>query len=143
MKNFSRNKGFTLIELMVVVTILAILVGIVAPRILDNPDKARVAAAKTDIANLEQALQLYKLDNFSYPSTDQGLEALVTKAAGSPEPKNFKSGGYMPRLPKDPWGNPYLFLSPGEQGEIDVFSYGADGEPGGEAASADIGNWNQ
>ena len=138
-----RVGGFTLIEVMVVVVILGILAAVVVPRIMDNPDKARVTKAKQDIRALESALNLYKLDNFNYPSTDQGLEALVSAPSGSPEAKNWKQGGYVGSLPKDPWGEDYLYLSPGIQGEIDVFTYGADGRSGGEGMAADIGNWTE
>lgn len=131
-----RNQGFTLIEVMVVVIILGILAAIVVPRVMDRPDDARIAKARQDIRALESALNLYKLDNFVYPTTDQGLDALVSKPAGSPEPKNWKR--YMDRLPKDPWGNPYLYLDNG--GEIKISSNGADGQPGGDGANADISN---
>ncbi len=137
-----RTGGFTLIEIMVVVVILGILAAIVVPKIMDRPDTARIVKAKQDIRALESALNLYKLDNFSYPSTDQGLDALVSKPGGSPEPRNWKQGGYMDRLPKDPWGNAYQYLNPGAHGEIDIFTYGKDGRPGGEGIDADIGNWN-
>jgi general secretion pathway protein G len=136
------QSGFTLIEIMVVVVIIGILASVVVPRIMDNPDKARKAKAQNDIRALESALELYKLDNFVYPTTDQGLEALVTKPTGTPEPKNWKSGGYIKKLNKDPWGNDYLYLSPGEHGEIDIFTYGADGTPGGEGAAEDITSWD-
>ncbi|MBI3171124.1 MAG: type II secretion system major pseudopilin GspG [Hydrocarboniphaga effusa] len=135
-------KGFTLIEIMVVVVILGILAAILVPRIADQPDKARVAKAKQDIRVLEGALQLYKLDNFYYPSTQQGLEALAQKPSGEPQARNWKAGGYIPRLPKDPWGGPYQYLQPGVKGEIDIFTLGADGKPGGEGVDADVGNWN-
>ena len=135
-----RQAGFTLIEVMVVVVILGILAAIVVPRVMDRPDAARVTKAKQDIRALESALNLYKLDNFAYPNTDQGLQALVSKPSGSPEPRNWKQ--YMDRLPKDPWGNDYQFLSPGVQGAVDIFSLGADGQPGGADLNADIGNWN-
>ena len=134
--------GFTLIEIMVVVVILGILAAIVVPKVMDRPDSARIARAKQDIRAIEGALNLYKLDNFFYPSTDQGLEALITKPGGSPEPKHWKQGGYLERLPKDPWGGEYQYLSPGTRGSIDIFSYGADGRPGGSDASTDIGNWD-
>lgn len=134
--------GFTLIEIMVVVVILGILAAIIVPRISDEPDKARAAKAKQDIRALEGALQLYKLDNFYYPSTQQGLEALVQKPSGDPPARNWKAGGYLGRLPKDPWGNPYQYLSPGLKGDIDIFTLGADGKPGGEGVDADVGNWN-
>ncbi len=136
-----RHSGFTLIEIMVVIVILGILASVVVPRIMDNPDKARVVKAKSDIRALEAALNLYRLDNFQYPSTDQGLRALVEKPGGSPEPRNYKDGGYIDRLPKDPWGNDYEYLNPGRHGDIDIYSLGADGQPGGEGIAADIGNW--
>jgi len=134
--------GFTLIEIMVVVVILSILAAIVVPRIMDRPDQARIVKARQDISSLENALKLYKLDNYFYPSTDQGLEALVAKPTDSPEPKNYKEGGYIERLPKDPWKNPYQYLSPGVHGDIDIYSLGADGQLGGDGISADIGNWD-
>ena len=134
-----RSKGFTLIEVMVVVIILGILAAIVVPRVMDRPDEARITKAKQDIRALESALNLYKLDNFVYPTSDQGLEALVQQPSGSPEPKNWKK--YMDRLPKDPWGQPYQYLSPGVKGEVDIFSLGADGQQGGEGANTDVGNW--
>jgi len=136
------QRGFTLLEVMVVVVILGILAALVVPKIVGRPDEARVIAAKQDIASLQQALKLYRLDNQRYPTTEQGLQALVTKPATAPTPPNWKSGGYIERLPKDPWGNPYQLLNPGVHGEIDVFSYGADGVPGGEGYDADIGSWN-
>lgn len=142
--NFVRNRqsGFTLIEIMVVIVIIGILASVVVPRIMDNPDKARTAKAKHDIQALESALDIYRLDNYIYPTTDQGLEALVAKPGGSPEPKNWKSGGYIKKLRKDPWGNDYLYLSPGQHGETDIYSLGADGAPGGEGVFADIGSWD-
>ena len=133
--------GFTLIEVMIVVVILGILAAVVIPRILDRPDQARVTAAKADIAGIQQALKLYRLDNTFYPSTDQGLQALVVKPATTPQPANWKQGGYLERLPNDPWARPYQYLNPGIKGEIDIFSLGADGQPGGEGANADIGSW--
>jgi general secretion pathway protein G len=137
-----RVTGFTLIEVMVVIVILGILAAIVVPRVMDRPDTARITKAKQDIRTIENALNLYKLDNFNFPTTEQGLEALVTKPSGTPEPKNWKDGGYVDRLPKDPWGNDYQFLNPGVKSSIDVFTYGADGAEGGEGINADIGNWN-
>ncbi len=136
-------RGFSLLELMIVVVILGILAALVVPKIMDRPDEARQVAAKQDIAAIQQALKLYRLDNFRYPSTEQGLAALVQKPTIEPLPANWKGGGYLDKLPKDPWGNPYQFLNPGVHAEIDVFSYGADGEPGGEGADADIGSWQQ
>lgn len=137
----SPQRGFTLIEVMVVVVILSILAAVVVPRIMSRPDEARITKAKQDVRALEAALNLYRLDNYVYPTTDQGLEALVQKPSTPPEPKNWKQGGYLDRLPKDPWGNPYYYLSPGQHSEIDLYSLGADGQPGGEGVNADIGNW--
>jgi general secretion pathway protein G len=132
----SKQAGFTLIEVMVVVVILGILAAILVPKVMDRPDQARKIKAKQDIRALQAALNLYKLDNFVYPTTDQGLEALVEKPS-SPEPPNWKEGGYVDRLPKDPWNQDYLYLSPGENGSIDIFSMGADQQPSDD----DIGNW--
>ncbi len=137
-----RQRGFTLIEIMVVVVILGILAAIAVPRIMNRPDAARITKAKQDIRVMEGALKLYRLDNFNYPSTDQGLQALVAQPAGDPPAKNWKDGGYLDRLPKDPWGNQYQYLSPGVKGELDIFSMGADNLPGGDGPNADIGNWN-
>jgi general secretion pathway protein G len=123
-----RESGFTLIEVMVVVVILAILATIVVPRIMDRPDQARVTKARQDIRAIEAALNLYRLDNFRYPSTDENLDMLVPK--------------YLDRVPEDPWGNSYLYLSPGEHGDFDIFSLGADGAEGGDGVDADVGNWN-
>ena len=134
--------GFTLIEVLVVVAILAILAAIVVPRIMDRPDEARRVAAKADIGAIVQALKLYRLDNGGYPTTDQGLLALVQKPTTNPVPGNWKQGGYLERVPKDPWGGDYQYLSPGVKGEIDVFSLGADRARGGEGNAADIGNWD-
>lgn len=138
-----KQAGFTLIEIMVVVVIIGILASVVVPRIMDNPDKARVAKAKHDIRSLESALDIYRLDNYTYPTTDQGLESLVSQPTSSPEPANWKQGGYIKKLNNDPWGNPYLYLSPGEHGEIDIYSLGADAAPGGEGPNADIGSWDK
>ena len=137
----TRAAGFTLIEVMVVVLIIGILAALVAPRILGRPDEARAIAAKTDIATLMQALKLYRLDNRRYPSTEQGLRALVERPSTGEAPPNWKSGGYIERLPDDPWGRPYQYLNPGLYGEIDVFSFGADGVAGGEGVDADVGSW--
>ncbi len=139
-KNIISQSGFTLIEVMVVVIILGILAAIVVPRVMDRPDAARITKSKQDIRAMESALNLYKLDNFVYPTTDQGLEALVVKPEGTPEPRNWKK--YLDRLAKDAWGNDYQYLSPGSKGDIDIFSFGADGQPGGEDSNADIGNWD-
>lgn len=138
----ARMSGFTLIEIMVVVVIIGILVAIVAPRVMDRPDTARIVKARQDMRVLEGALNLYRLDNYVYPSTEQGLEALVAQPNGEPQAKNWKQGGYVDRLPKDPWGNTYNYLNPGVHAEIDIFTLGADNRPGGEGINADIGNWN-
>ncbi|MGM0677859.1 MAG: type II secretion system major pseudopilin GspG [Pseudomonadota bacterium] len=135
------QQGFTLIEVMVVVVILGILAAIVVPRVMDRPDDARITKAQNDIRALESALNLYRLDNFTYPSTDQGLEALVERPSGQPEPRNWRQGGYIDRLPADPWGNEYQYLHPGSLGDFDLYSFGADGRPGGEGMNAEIGNW--
>ena len=137
-----KQSGFTLIEIMVVVVIIGILASVVVPRIMDNPDKARVAKAKNDIQAIGGALDIYRLDNYVYPTTDQGLESLVIKPSSSPEPANWKQGGYIKKLSKDPWGNEYLYLNPGEHGEIDIYSLGADGAPGGDGPNKDIGSWD-
>lgn len=139
---FSRSRGFTLIEVMVVVVILAILATMVVPRIMDRPDDARITKTKQDIRQLESALKLYRLDNLRYPTTDQGLEALVKKPSSGAEPKNWREGGYVEGLPEDPWGTPYQYLSPGQHGDFDLYSLGADGKLGGEGVDADIGNWH-
>lgn len=135
-----RRRGFTLIEVMVVIVILGVLAALVVPRIMSRPDEARVVAAKQDIATIMQALKLYKLDNRHYPSNAQGLQALVERPAGTPVAENWKR--YLERLPVDPWGQPYQYLNPGLQGEVDVMSFGADGKAGGEGFDADIGSWN-
>ena len=137
-----RATGFTLIEVLVVISILAILAALIVPKVMSRPDEARVVAAKQDIAALSQALKIYRLDTKRYPTTEQGLQALLKKPTTSPVPDNWKAGGYIEKLPADPWGKPYQYLNPGLHGEIDVFSYGADGTPGGEGFDADIGNWS-
>ncbi len=136
------SRGFTLIELMVVLVILGVLGALIVPKVMDRPDEARVMAAKQDIAAITQALKLYRLDNMRYPSTEQGLQALVTKPTLAPVPGNWKTGGYLEKLPNDPWGTPYQYLQPGRHGDMDLFSLGADGQSGGEGNDADIGNWN-
>lgn len=136
------RRGFTLLEVMVVVVILGILAALVVPKIISRPDEARAIAARQDIASLMQALKLYRLDNQRYPTTEQGLQALVARPASAPLAPNWKAGGYVERLPKDPWGNPYQYLNPGVRGELDVFSMAADGAVGGEGSDADIGSWN-
>ncbi|MCX7274200.1 MAG: type II secretion system major pseudopilin GspG [Burkholderiales bacterium] len=132
--------GFTLIEVMVVIVILGVLAALVVPRVMNRPDEARVVAARQDIASVMQALKLYRLDNQRYPSTEQGLQALVTRPTSGPAATNWKA--YLDRLPMDPWGKPYQFLNPGLKGEVDVFSLGADGAPGGSGTDADIGSWS-
>jgi general secretion pathway protein G len=135
------QRGFTLVEIMVVVVIIGILAALVVPKLMGRTDDARIVAARQDIASLMQALKLYKLDNQRYPNTEQGLQALVAKPTGSIAVPNWKTGGYIDKLPKDPWGNSYQFLSPGLHGEVDIFSLGADGQPGGTGNDADIGSW--
>jgi general secretion pathway protein G len=137
-----KQTGFTLIELMVVLVILGVLAALIVPKVMDRPDEARVMAAKQDIAAIGQALKLYRLDNMRYPSTEQGLQALVAKPSLQPIPSNWKAGGYLEKLPNDPWGAPYQYLQPGRNGEMDIYSLGADSQPGGEGNDADIGNWN-
>ena len=136
------GKGFTLIEVMVVVVILAILAAMIVPKVMSRPDEARVVAARQDIGTIMQALRLYRLDNLRYPTSEQGLAALVTAPTTAPLPPNWKAGGYLERLPRDPWGNPYQFLNPGIRGEIDIFSFGADGVAGGQGTDADVGSWS-
>lgn len=136
-----KQRGFTLIELMVVVVILAVLAVVVVPNLMDRPDEARIVKAKQDINAIGSSLQLYKLDNYTYPTTDQGLEALFTKPTDDPLPKNWKK--LLDQMPEDPWGNPYLYMMPGAHGSFDVFTYGADGVDGGEGINATIGNWNK
>jgi general secretion pathway protein G len=143
MQGFKRNEeGFTLIEIMVVIIILGLLVAIVAPKILGRTDDARIAAAKLQIRQLEEALHLYKLDNGVYPTTEQGLDALVNKPSVGDVPMHWRDGGYSPKVPKDPWTHAYIYISPGTHGDYDLSSYGADGEPGGEGKNADIESWN-
>jgi general secretion pathway protein G len=135
----ARQAGFTLIELMVVMVIIGVLAALIVPNVLERADEAKVTAARTDVNNLMQALKLYKLDNQGYPTTEQGLQALVNKPTAGPAPTNWKP--YLDKLPNDPWGRPYQYLNPGVKGEIDVMSFGADGQPGGEGKNADIGSW--
>jgi general secretion pathway protein G len=141
MKKYSKNKGFTLLEIIVVVAIIAILAAYIAPKVAGRVDDARISKAKSDIRVLESSLELYKLDNFLYPSGEQGLDSLVNKPSGQGT-KNWRDGGYIKKLTKDPWGNDYLYLYPGSNGEFDVYSLGADATVGGEGEAADIGNWN-
>jgi general secretion pathway protein G len=144
MQNVSRTlqRGFTLIEIMVVVVIIGILGALVVPKLMGKPGEARITAAKVDIASLMQALKLYKLDNQRYPTTEQGLKSLIEKPSSGPAANGWKTGGYVDKLPKDPWGNPYQYLAPGVKGEVDLFSLGADGLPGGTGDDADIGSWD-
>lgn len=135
----SQQKGFTLLEIMVVIVILGVLASMVVPNLMGNKDKADIQKVKSDVIALENALDMYKLDNGIYPNTDQGLDALVEKPTSSPEPRSYREDGYVKRLPQDPWGNDYVLNNPGEHGSIDVFSVGMDGEEGTED---DIGNWN-
>lgn len=136
-----RTTGFTLIEILVVIVILGILASLIVPRVMDRPDQARATAARADIAAIIGALKLYRLDNGTYPSSDQGLAALVKKPERGEIPPNWKAGGYLERLPIDPWTHEYQYLNPGIRGEVDVFSLGRDGKPGGEDYDADIGSW--
>ncbi len=134
-------RGFSFIEILVVVAIMALLIAIVAPNIIGEVDEAAIVRANADVQAVTTALNIYKLDNFSFPSTEQGLQALVSKPSGTPPAENWKTGGYLSALPKDPWGREYQYVRPGQHGEVDVFSLGADGVPGGEGRDADFGNW--
>ena len=139
----ARSGGFSLVEILVVLVIMGLLISVVAPTVLNRADEARVQKAQADFKAIETALKIYKLDNYVYPTTEQGLEALVEPSSLDPEPRNFKEGGYLSELPVDPWGNPYLYLSPGERGEVDIYTLGADGLSGGEDQNTDIGNWKE
>lgn len=136
------QRGFTLIEILVVVAIIAIFATVVALNVSGEVPKAKVTKAKSDISAIESALDQYKMDNSVYPSTDQGIQSLIQPPAGGRVPKHYRDGGYIKRLPTDPWGNPYGYASPGVHGDVDIWSYGADGAPGGEGPDAEIGNWN-
>lgn len=136
-------KGFSLIEILVVLVIMGLLVSIIAPNVLGRADEARVQKVFADFSAIETALRLYRLDNYAFPSSEQGLGALIDRPTLAPVPANWRSGGYLESLPIDPWGNPYLYLSPGQQGDYDIFSYGADGVRGGEGQNADYGNWQE
>lgn len=137
------QSGFSLVEILVVLVIMGLLISIVAPTVLNQADDARVQKVYADFKSIETALKIYRLDNFVYPSSEQGLEALVEASTIDPEPRNFKQGGYLPEVPLDPWGNPYLYLSPGENSEVDIYTLGLDGVSGGEGQNADIGNWRE
>ena len=137
-----RARGFTLIEIMVVVVIMGVLAALVVPKLLGRAAESKVAAAKVDIATIMQSLKLYKLDNQRYPTTEQGLQALVQKPTSGPAANGWKEGGYLEKLPRDPWGHPYHYLNPGLKSDVDVVTYGADGQPGGTGADADIGSWD-
>jgi general secretion pathway protein G len=139
----NNNAGFSLVEILVVLVIMGLLISVVAPTVLNRADEARVGKVLADFKNIETALKIYRLDNYVYPTTEQGLEALVEPSTLDPEPRNFKEGGYLEELPLDPWGRAYLYLSPGEHGEVDLYSLGADGLTGGEDQSIDIGNWKE
>ncbi|MEM1188687.1 MAG: type II secretion system major pseudopilin GspG [Pseudomonadota bacterium] len=136
-------RGFSLVEVLVVLVIMGLLVSIVAPTVLNQADDARIKKARADFKAIETALKIYRLDNYVYPSTEQGLEALVSPSAIDPIPRNFKTGGYLGEVPRDPWDRPYLYLSPGDRGEVDIYTLGADGLAGGDAQNADIGNWSE
>jgi general secretion pathway protein G len=138
----NKNAGFTLIEVMIVIVILGVLAAVIVPNVIGRAHDARVAAAKQDVATISQALAMYRLDNARTPSGEQGLKALVEKPTLAPLPNNWRTGGYIQRLPNDPWGNPYQYANPGLRGEIDVFSFGADGKAGGEGEDTDLGTWN-
>lgn len=137
-----RARGFTLIEIMVVVVIMGILASLVVPKLIARTGESKVAAARVDISTVMQALKLYKLDNQRYPTTEQGLQSLIAKPTVGPAANGWKAGGYLEKMPKDPWGNPYQYISPGIKGEVDVLSLGADGQPGGSGDDADIGSWD-
>lgn len=137
----NKQQGFSLIEILVVLVIMGLLVSIIAPNVLGRADEARVQKVFADFSAIETALRMYRLDNYGLPSSEQGLRALVERPTLAPVPANWKSDGYLESLPIDPWGNPYLYLNPGTQGEYDIFSYGADGVRGGEGQNADLGNW--
>ena len=140
-KKKRREAGFTLVELMVVIVIIGLLATIVALNVLPSGDTARIQKAKADIAQIEGGLELFKLQNVNFPTTTQGLQALVTAPSGLADPSRYQQGGYLKRLPDDPWGRPYLYASPGQHGEADIWTYGADGKEGGEGINADIGSW--
>ena len=144
MKMNMQQSGFTLVEIMVVVIIIGLLAGIVVPNVMDNLDKANVQKARADFSSLQTALKLYRIDNFNYPTTEQGLEALVSKSSIAPVPRNFKASGYIDSLNKDPWGNDYQYMSPADDGkEYDIYSLGADGVTGGDGQNTDVSVWDK
>jgi len=143
LKGPGRQSGFSLIEIMVVVIIIGLLASIVAPAVLNRADEARLQKVQADFKAIQTALKLYRIDNYVYPSTEQGLEALVQRPTMAPEPRNWKQGGYLDELPQDPWGSPYQYLSPGETREYDIYTLGADGVSGGQDQNADISVWDE
>ena len=142
-KTHRRASGFSLVEILVVLVIMGLLISVVAPTVLNRADDARIQKVYADFKAIETALKIYRLDNYVYPTTEQGLIALVEPSTLDPEPRNFKEGGYLAEVPLDPWGRPYLYLSPGENGEVDLYSLGADGLSGGDGQNGDIGNWKE
>ncbi|SMF12005.1 type II secretion system protein G (GspG) [Alteromonadaceae bacterium Bs31] len=143
MTHIKQTRGFSLIEIMVVLVIMGLLASVVAPNVMEALSGSKVQKVKADFANIETALKMYKLDNFVYPTTEQGLEALVSAPTSSPEAKNWRKGGYLPELPMDPWQNPYLYSSPGDGHPYEIYTLGADGVRGGMEEGIDIGNWDQ
>ena len=142
MKSYtSKQGGFSLIEILVVLVIMGLLISVVAPMVLNRADEARIQKVHADFKSIETALKIYRLDNYNYPTTEQGLQALIKPSSLSPQPRNFKGGGYLAEVPMDPWGRPYLYLSPGENSQVDIYTLGADGISGGDDQNADVGNW--
>ena len=142
MKSYTSNQsGFSLIEILVVLVIMGLLISVVAPMVLNRADEARIQKVHADFKSIETALKIYRLDNYNYPTTEQGLQALIKPSSLSPQPRNFKEGGYLAEVPMDPWGRPYLYLSPGENSQVDIYTLGADGISGGNDQNTDIGNW--
>ena len=142
MKSYtSKQGGFSLIEILVVLVIMGLLISVVAPMVLNRADEARIQKVYADFKSIETALKIYRLDNYNYPTTEQGLQALIKPSSLTPLPRNFKKGGYLAEIPMDPWGRPYLYLSPGENSQVDIYTLGADGISGGDDQNADVGNW--
>tara|TARA_X000001036_G_scaffold224071_1_gene209672 strand:- start:93 stop:533 length:441 start_codon:yes stop_codon:yes gene_type:complete len=142
MKSYtSKQGGFSLIEILVVLVIMGLLISVVAPMVLNRADEARIQKVYADFKSIETALKIYRLDNYNYPTTEQGLQALIKPSSLSPQPRNFKEGGYLAEVPMDPWGRPYLYLSPGENSQVDIYTLGADGISGGDDQNTDLGNW--